>query len=218
MFVHDLVQNNYPSITLTDKVSLALQLMDDYDVQHLCVVDEKKFIAIIGKNDLLDTDENATVSSLYPSFINSFVKINDHFTEALKIFSKTDLTIVPVIDNSKQLIGVITQHQIIKALAELMSVEEEGAVIVLEIDKKKFLLSEINRLVETNNTQIFQLNTIKENEDTLLVTLKVNKTEVSDIVATFQRYDYSVKYFIGEEHYTNELQENYEHLMSYLNV
>lgn len=99
-----------------------------------------------------------------------------------------------------------------------MSVEEEGAIIVLEIDKKKFLLSEINHLVETNNTQILQLNTVKESENTLLVTLKLNKVEVSDIVATFQRYDYSVKYFIGEEHYNNELQENYEHLISYLNV
>jgi acetoin utilization protein AcuB len=52
----------------------------------------------------------------------------------------------------------------------------------------------------------------------LLVTLKINKTELSDIVATFQRYDYSVKYFFGDELYNNELKENYNHLMLYLNV
>ncbi|TAH14413.1 MAG: CBS domain-containing protein, partial [Sphingobacteriia bacterium] len=44
------------------------------------------------------------------------------------------------------------------------------------------------------------------------------KIEVSDIVATFQRYDYAVRYFFGEEQYANELQENYQHLISYLNM
>jgi hypothetical protein len=42
--------------------------------------------------------------------------------------------------------------------------------------------------------------------------------EVSDIIATFQRYEYSVRYFIGEEQYENELRYNYDHLMSYLKI
>ena len=50
------------------------------------------------------------------------------------------------------------------------------------------------------------------------VTVCVNKLEISDIVATFQRYDYIVKYYFGEELYTNELKDNYENLMNYLNI
>jgi hypothetical protein len=45
-----------------------------------------------------------------------------------------------------------------------------------------------------------------------------NKIEISDIVATFQRFDYAVRYFFGEEQYTNELKDNYNHLMAYLNI
>jgi Mg/Co/Ni transporter MgtE (contains CBS domain) len=217
MFAHNLVQNNYPNITLTDKVSFALQLMDDYDIQHLCVIDERKFVAIISKNDLLDADENETITALQSNFIQASVKINEYFLEILRIFSETDLTLIPVVDNDKIFIGVITQLQLLKSIANLLGVKEKGAVIVLEIDKKNFSLGEISRLVETNDAYITQLNTLSENE-MLLITLKVNKTEVSDIVATFQRYDYSVKYFFGEEHYNNELQENYEHLISYLNI
>lgn len=218
MFAQNLVQNNYPNITLTDKVSFALQLMDDYDVQHLCVTDENKFVAIISKNDLLDADESAAVSTLQASFIQASVKANEHFTEILKIFSTTDLTILPVIDNERNLVGAISQIQLIKMIADLMGVKERGAIIVLEVDRKNFSFGEISRLVETNDAYITQLNTLVENENRLLVTLKINKSEVSDIIATFQRYDYSVKYFIGEESYNNELQENYEHLISYLNI
>ena len=50
------------------------------------------------------------------------------------------------------------------------------------------------------------------------VTIKVNKFEISDIVATFQRYEYTVKYYFGEELYENELRNNYDHLMNYLNI
>jgi acetoin utilization protein AcuB len=37
-------------------------------------------------------------------------------------------------------------------------------------------------------------------------------------VATFQRYEYQVSYFFGEEEYENELRNNYDHLMNYLNL
>ena len=91
---------------------------------------------------------------------------------------------------------------------------------MLETDKKNFSFGEISRLVETNDAYITQLNTYTEGEDAgiLVITLKVNKIEISDIIATFQRYEYTVRYFFGEEDYTNELKENYQHLISYLNM
>ena len=46
----------------------------------------------------------------------------------------------------------------------------------------------------------------------------INKMEVSDIVATFQRYDYNVKHYFGEELYENELKSNYDNLMNYLKI
>ena len=74
-------------------------------------------------------------------------------------------------------------------------------------------------MVETNDAYITQLNTYTEPETGLvLVAVKINKTEISDIVATFQRYDYNVRFYFGEEQYANELKDNYNHLMSYLNI
>ena len=52
----------------------------------------------------------------------------------------------------------------------------------------------------------------------IIVTLKLNKIEISAIVATFQRYDYTVRYYFGQESYDNELKDNYQHLLAYLNV
>ena len=71
-----------------------------------------------------------------------------------------------------------------------------SGLIVLELEANSYSFSEISRLVETNDAQITQLNTYTNPQTGLMqVTIKINKTEISDIVATFQRYEYNVKYY-----------------------
>jgi hypothetical protein len=87
------------------------------------------------------------------------------------------------------------------------------------MERKSYSFGEISRLVETNDAYITQFNTSSETESgLLLVTIKINKQEISDIIATFNRYEYSIRYFIGEEHYENEIRYNYDNLMTYLKV
>ena len=52
----------------------------------------------------------------------------------------------------------------------------------------------------------------------MTVTIKINKAEVADMVASLQRYEYNVKYYFGEEFYENEVRSNYENLMNYLKI
>ena len=68
------IQTNYPSINLVDKVSLALQLMEEYEVMHLPVLIEEKFAGLVSKDDLLDTDENNTIASLEYLLIKASIK------------------------------------------------------------------------------------------------------------------------------------------------
>lgn len=219
MLASQLIQTNYPSVHLFDKVSLALHLMDEYDVQHLPVVHEEKFAGLVCKDDLLDADENTTVAALEYQFIKSSIKSEEHFLAALKQISESNLSLVAVVNEQSELKGVITATELIKVLSKFTGSEDPGGMIVLEMERRNYSFGEISRLVETNDASILQLNTMPGNDAGMIsVTIKINKIEVSDIVATFQRYDYQVQYYFGEEHYTNELKENYNHLLSYLNI
>jgi hypothetical protein len=87
------------------------------------------------------------------------------------------------------------------------------------MDRHTYAPGEINRLVESNDAIITQLNTLFDPAtQRLTVILRINREEVSDIVATFQRYEYTVSYYLGEELFRNELQSNLEHLLNYLNI
>jgi len=219
MLANQLITNHYPSVEPDDKIFAALQLMDDFDILHIAVVDHNKFLGILNKDDLLDADETAPVKIVMGGMLQKALKGSEHFLSALRFASENNLSMVPVINKDQEWLGAIPIMELLKAAAQFTGADEPGAVIVLEMERKSYSFGEISRLIETNDAYITQFNTSFENETGLLVvTIKINRAEVSDIISTFQRYEYSVRYFIGEEQYENELRFNYDHLMSYLKI
>lgn len=219
MLASQILHTSYPTVNLTDKVSFALQLMEDYDVLHLPVASEDKYAGLVSKDDLLDADETEPVFALQEVLIKTSVNGNEHILTALKHFAENDLSLIPVVNTHLEIEGVVTREDLIKNLARFTGVDEPGGMIVLEVEKRNYSFGEISRLVETNDAYITQLNTYYEaNTGMVQVTLKINKPELSDIIATFQRYEYNVRYYFGEEQYANELKENFNHLMAYLNM
>ena len=117
------------------------------------------------------------------------------------------------------MLGIVTYNDLLRNTSDFMSLNDPGGLIVLEIEGKNYSLAEINRIVESNDAQITQVNTYLDPASaTTQVTIRVSKLEVSDIISTFQRYEYSVQYYFGEELYENELRYNYDNLMNYLKI
>jgi CBS domain-containing protein len=219
MLATQLINSGFPSIHLTDSAALALQLMEDYDVQHLPVLSEEKYVGLVSKSDLLDLLEEQAIGFESTHILPYSIKGEEHFLTALKLAAEKEISLVPVINDQSELLGVISITELLYRLSNFLGNNEPGGVIVLEINKRNFSFGEISRLVETNDALITQCNTFTEPETGLvIITLKINKIEISAIVATFQRYEYIVRYYFGEEQYSNELKDNYNHLLAYLNV
>lgn len=219
MLTPQLIASHYPTVQLDDKVSLVLQLMDDYDVLHMTVTREDKYVGLVSKEDLLDAEDDVVLAALECHLIKVAVKEEDHFLTAVKLCVDHNLTLIPIVSKENEVTAVLNNMDLLKAMARFTGTEEPGGIIVLEMEKRNFSFSDLGRLVETNDAYITQLNTFVETDTNLiLVTIKLNKNEISDIVATFQRYEYNVRYYFGEELYTNELKDNYDSLMHYLNI
>jgi len=220
MLTRELPSQSLPFLHLYDKVHLALQLMNDNHVTHLPIVEGEKYIGIISEEDLLQADnDHAELATLQQSFGNASVRGEDHFLKAVQVAVENGLSIVPVVTFENDIIGAVAYSDLLKQASEFMNLKEPGGLIVLELESKQYSFNELSRLVETNDAQITQLNTSYDPETGLMeVTIRINKPEISDIVATFQRYEYNIKYFFGEELYVNELRNNYDNLMNYLKI
>jgi len=209
----------FPLLQLEDKVSFALQCMEDFDVQELAVVKEDYFLGIVQKSDLLDTDEAATLMVLSEEFKKIMLVDTAHFLTALDLFSKHHLSILPVVNEQQECIGMIPQKSLNDALAKFLGVDLPGAIIVLSVAPYQYSLAEMSRLVESNNAQIVQLNSyFDESNGAMIITLKINKDEAQAIIATFQRYDYQLVQYFGKTPLNNDIEAHYHHLMNYLDV
>jgi len=218
MLTRELISQSLPALHLHDKIFNALQMMNDCHVSHLAVADGEKFAGLVSEETLMQApDETMEIRELKESFPNIFINEHDHFLKALQVAVENRLSIVPVTGENNELLGVVGYRELLKHASEFMNVKDPGGLIVLEMESNNYSFSEISRLVETNDAQITQLNTHTDEQTGMMqVTIKLNKTEISDIVATFQRYEYNVKYYFGEELYENELRTNYDNLMNYL--
>lgn len=220
MLTGQLLSQSLPTLHLQDKVFNALQMMNDCHVSHLAVAEEDKLVGLVNEESLMQApDDTMEIGELKETSPLIFVHDRDHFLKALQVAVENRLSVVPVLNESKELVGMVSYRELLKQASEFMNVKEPGGLIVLEMENTNYSFSEISRLVETNDAQITQLNTYTDPLTGLMqVTIKLNKTELSDIVATFQRYEYSVKYYFGEELYENELRSNYDNLMNYLRL
>lgn len=220
MLTRELISPSLPILHLHDKVFNALQMMNDCHVTHLAVDDDGKYVGTVNEELLMQApDDTVEIRELKEGFPAYSVNQNDHFLKALQLAVENRLSVIPVVNDNKELLGVVSYREMLKQASEFVNVKDPGGLIVLEMENTNYSFSEISRLVETNDAQITQLNTYTDPQTGMMqVTIKINKTEISDIVATFQRYEYNVKYYFGEELYENELKTNYDNLMNYLKL
>jgi acetoin utilization protein AcuB len=219
MLLASIAVNNYPMLHLEDKVSFVLQCMEDYDVFQLPLVKEDYYIGLVNKEDVLDLDENQTMAALADQLSRVALPHSAHFTAALNLFAKHQLSLLPILNEHQECVGVIPQKNLNEQLAQFLGVDLPGAIIVVSISPYQYSLAELSRLVETNNAQIIQLNThFEEANGALVITFKLNKEEASAIIATLQRYNYQVLHYFGNTPLHNDIQDHYQHLLNYLDV
>ncbi len=218
MLTRDLISHSIPYLHLTDKVHHALQLMNDYHVGHLPVVQNEEYLGIVSEEQLLHVDDQAALDTLPLTDGTTSVEATDHFLKAIQTAVTHKLSVVPVVEE-KQILGMVTYNDLLRNASDFMSLNDPGGLVVLEMENSEYSPAELNRIVEANDAQITQMNTYTDPSTGIMqVTLRINKVEISDIIASFQRYEYNVKYYFGEEIYDNELRSNFDNLMHYLKI
>jgi acetoin utilization protein AcuB len=220
MFAAEIISDSVPSLRTDDTVQKALDRMNDFKLKHLPVVNEVTLLGLVSEDDLLNIDNHDTpLSNSAINILHAFVFSNAHAYDVLRLFNQLKLTAVPVLDQHKNYAGLIPVNSMVNAMAEQYAVNEPGGIIVLEISNRDNSLAHIAQIVEADNAQVLSsyVNSFKDSTR-LEVTLKVNKTEITSLVAAFERYDYLVKEVYNNTQTDDGSQERYDSFMNYLNV
>ena len=221
MLAKDLITEDIPPLKTSDLGSEALVFMQEFHVTHLPIVNNKQFLGLISEQDIIDLNESKTPLGNHKlSLINPFVNSNQHLYEVINLVARLKLSLIPVVDEDHNYIGIITLKSIIENLSLQSSIKEPGGIIILEMGFHDYALSEIARIVESNGAKI--LSTFIDTDAskrTLRLTLKVNKLDLKHIIATFERFKYNViETFMEDTHDVDSFKDRYDILMKYLNM
>jgi len=220
MVAAELLSNAMPPIRTTDTIQQVIDRMAEFKVRHMPLVNDEIFLGLISENDLIEpADYSMPVSTLPISLVNPYVLENQHIYDVIRLFYEQQLSVVPVLDLKNNYLGLISINAMNEYFATLTSVAELGGIIVLEIGSRNNSLAHIAQIVESDNAQILSSYLRSFPDSTKLeVTLKVNKQDISGIVAAFQRYNYTVQATFNFTPIDDDSMNRYDSLMNYLNL
>lgn len=219
MIAKELISEEIVPLRTSDTGEDALAMMSDFHVRHLPIVNGTQLLGLISEDEIFELDHEESVGSYKLQMTHPFVYDRNHIYDIMRLLNEYKLSLIPVVDKNQTYLGVVTLEDLLKYFAESASFGEHGSVVVLTVNRFNYSLSQIARIVESENTVILNSFITSTPDSTELdITLKLNRADISKILSSFRRYDYEVKASFSESEYIDSLQEHYDSLMSYLSV
>lgn len=221
MIVLDLLSDVVPALHKTDTGTNALNWMDVFKVSHLPVVDGSEYLGLVSEQEIYDMNNpDDAIDSQIQVMARPFIYDNQHIIEAMQPFAENNLSVLPVLDVEDKYLGVITLPDLSHELAQMVSNGGRGAIIVLEMSVRDYSLSQISQIVEGNDTKIVSLFVQNHSQtDNIYVTIKFNRTDISPVIQTFERYSYRiVQVFSSDREFDSMLEDRYNSFMKFLSI
>ena len=221
MLAKNLMSDVVPALKTSDTGHQALSWMDIFRISHLPIVNEREFLGLISDKDIYDlnmVDEAIGNHSL--SLFSPYVFTDQHIYEVIELASRLKLSVIPVLDRDSNYQGLITIGDLVEHFADLSALKHPGGILVLEVNQNDYSLTEISQIVESNDAKILSLYITSSDSTTLMdVTLKINRTDLSSVTRTFERYEYTIKAsYLKDEEEERLYQDRYDLFMKYLNT
>ena len=203
-----------PVLALTDQVSRALEVMDEFKVMHLPVVEEDVYKGTVSEAQLLELDASALIAEAPLS--EESIGMELHLYDVVARMGWSDVDVLPVVHEGMYR-GAVDRAAVLRFLAKRAGWGFPGSTIVLELLPKDLSPGELFRIVEVDGAQVTSYNVAAvENSELLEVTFKVNTEEIESLLSSLQRHEYTVQSFYNAPELEDEMRARFDAFMKYL--
>ncbi len=219
MQANALISSSIKSIHPVEDGNKALEMMNKFRINHLAIVKNNFYLAVISDKEIMNWhSEDECIEEHLNNLASPHVKYNQHLFDIIEVLEKNNLSVVPVLDEKNQYLGVITSRKLMYSIAKSATIQSPGGVIVLEMNNNDYSLTEIASIIESNNIKILSSYIIsKPNSTKIEVTIKLNQQDVTAIIKDFERRNYNVSASYKDQEAEEDFLERYESLMRFLN-
>lgn len=220
MLASEHINSILPYLSPTDSVQKAIHWMEEYKLHHLPVINDNQYLGLISESILFEAyDFSTEIQNFQLSCSDVTLNINHHVYDAIYLFNKHDISIIPVLDKKNQYVGAITIYNVIDSLSEIAAFKNIGAIIVLKIREHDYSLNEISRIIESNGAKVLSSYIQESTEKNFLdVTVKLNKKSINSILASFERHSYTILATFHRDISHDANQDKLDHFFKFLNI
>jgi acetoin utilization protein AcuB len=221
MLAEEFINQMIPPLKLNDTSQIALNWMEVFHLTQLAVVDERLYKGIIDEETLLEKNNpNLPISEYVLSYKDVTVKATSHYYDVISLASKNQLEVIPVIGDANEYLGVVSVNETSVAIAKMFASQGAGGIIVLAMKAIDYSLTQIARLIEANDTKIMSVFVTDDSkkDSFIKVTLKLNRIDLTRVIATLERYDYKIIAQFQETDIEDYDKDRLDMLFKYLNM
>ena len=201
MFVRDVMTPIVQSVSTSDCLADALRVMADSGFESLVVTEQRVPLGIVSlKQAALFFLQNPAASPEKLCVREVFtatsitVEPDDVIEEAAYKLERHDLDALPVVSpESGRLAGVISPSDVLRAFVYLLGLRSRSSRITLRVNDRVGALADICQIVKRSGLSIASLATFRaENQDEVVVVLRVRSTDVGALLSTLNAAGYKV--------------------------
>lgn len=221
MIASVLIDPMLPALKTSYLIEEVLEWMEESGLSQLPVVEDERYLGLVSVGAMTEwAPAGAALSEIPLEHIHVHAYEDQHMLELIGMAVENRLKVIPVLDKTGRYLGAVSVPELLEKYGESIGAAEKGAIIVLEIKPLDYSLSEISRLVESNGAKIimshYSGSHMYDSPGSQYLTLKLNNVNVAHIVATFERFGYTVSEVHASEPVANVDQERLDMLMRYL--
>jgi acetoin utilization protein AcuB len=221
MVAKDLISDVIPPLKTSDSGQTALNWMEIFRISHLPIVNNQDFLGLISDTDIYDMNQpEEPIGNHSLTLLKPYVTTEQHIFEVIGLAARLKLTVVPVLGEKMHYKGVITITDLVRYMAGISSMDQQGGIIVLDLIERDYSLTQIAQIVESNNVKILSIYITSPPDSTKFeVTIKVNSNDLASVIRTFERYNYDIKTWVTSDDSMDRFySERFDLLMKYLNI
>lgn len=164
MVVRDVMVKQVVTVGRKDTVQRAHQLMKEGNFRHLPVVERNRLVGIISDRDLRQVMLSPTLSQLTVGEIMTedpiTVDPQTPVQEAARLLVTHKIGALPVVEEGRALVGVVTETDLLSILAEFLGLLRASARIDVSTGEKGRGLEEISGIIKRQGGEIISVATL----------------------------------------------------------
>ena len=207
MYVKNRMTKNPICIGVNNKISEVVDIMNEKKLHRIPVVNGKKLVGLVTEGMISKNGATkATSLSIYELnyllskttvdaiMIRDVITIHeDSFLEdAALLMYKHDIGCLPVVNDDKEVVGILTSNDVLSAFLDILGYRERGSRVCVEVKDELGTIGSLSEIFVRNNCNITHLGVYSQHNGFADMIIRIDTFQTDELEKDLEASGYKV--------------------------